>query len=382
MSEYQWIEFRAIESPLDQEAIEFMHSQSSRAEIDQWRFANEYNFGDFHGDAPEMLRRGYDLFVHYSNFGHRLLYFRFRDGFAFGDLVDQYTDDEQICWEADEQGSGGTLMIIPEGDAGTFDVLWEPETLASDFVPLWEMIHRGDMRPLYVAYLALCAWFDPDSDDDDDRDPPIPAGLKQSHPGLDRLAEYLEVDRDLLDVAAEASADLQDQTLDSERIDKWLQNQDREQLRSKLKRVLCNPTAEPQRMLREIADELFSPSGPEPSRSSLREMLRQANEVARQRSEAIEAEKARKKAEAERLQRERHERQIQSIVSDPNPILRRIDEAVEEKKRPSYQRAASDLKLLQEALGPAYAQAKADELRSKYPSRSALHSEIRKALEG
>ncbi|KLU07609.1 hypothetical protein RISK_000687 [Rhodopirellula islandica] len=41
MSEYQWIEFLAIESPLDSDAIGFMQAQSSRAEVDQWRFANE-----------------------------------------------------------------------------------------------------------------------------------------------------------------------------------------------------------------------------------------------------------------------------------------------------------------------------------------------------
>ncbi|WP_442510434.1 hypothetical protein SH528x_002055 [Novipirellula sp. SH528] len=382
MSEYQWVEFRAIESPLDQEAIKFMLSQSSRAEIDQWRFANEYNFGRFHGDALEMLRRGYDLHVHYSSFGHRLLYFRFRDGFEFADLVDQYTDGDQICWQPDEQGSGGTLMILPEGDAGTFDVVWEPETLASDFVPLWEMINRGDMRPLYVAYLALCAWFDPNAEDDNDWEPPVPAGLKQSHPSLDRLADYLEVDGDLLDLAAEASAELRDQTLDSERIHEWLQSQDREQMRSALQRVLCNPSQEPQRLLREITAQLFSPSVLQQSRRSLREMRRRADEVARQRCEAMEAEKARQKAEVERSRRENHERQIQSIASDPNPILRRIDQAIEEKKRPSYQQAAGDLKLLQETLGPVFARAKAEELRSKYPSRSALHSEIRKALDG
>ena len=80
MSEYKWIEFRAIESPLDADAVEFMNTQSSRAEIDQWRFANEYNFGSFRGDSREMLRRGYDLFVHYANFGCRSLYMRFGDG--------------------------------------------------------------------------------------------------------------------------------------------------------------------------------------------------------------------------------------------------------------------------------------------------------------
>ncbi len=47
MSEYQWIEFRAIDAPLDDEQVKFMHTQSSRAEISHWSYTNEYNFGDF-----------------------------------------------------------------------------------------------------------------------------------------------------------------------------------------------------------------------------------------------------------------------------------------------------------------------------------------------
>ena len=384
MSEYQWVEFRAIESPLDQDAVEFMHTQSSRAEIDQWRFANEYNFGDFHGDALQMLRRGYDLHMHYSNFGYRLLYFYFRDGFDYADLVEQYTDGDQICWQPDESGSGGVLMISPQGDAGTFDAIWDFKTLASDFIPLWEMIDRGDMRPLYIAYIALCSWFDPDDGDDDDDllEPPVPAGLKQSHPGLDRLCTFLELDGDLLDLASEASAESQDESLDSKHIGEWLKSQNRDQLESILQRVLGNPQQEPQRLLREITCEMFSPNKPEESRRSLREMRRKADDVGIQRYEAHKAEEARKKTEAERIAREKHENQIQLIAKDPNPTLLRIDQAIEERKRPSYQRAASDLKLIQEALGPVFARAKAEELRNQYPSRSALHSEIRKALDG
>ncbi|QDS94659.1 hypothetical protein FF011L_34390 [Roseimaritima multifibrata] len=380
MSEYQWVEFRAIESPLDREAIEFMHTQSSRAEIDQWRFANEYHYGDFHGDALEMLRRGYDLHVHYSNFGNRTLYFRFHDGFQFAELVDQYTDDEQISWQSDEKGSGGMLMITPDGAMEMAEEIWDPETLASDFVPLWEMINRGDMRPVYLAYLALCTWFD--AEDDNDLEPPVPAGLKQSHPSLDRLCVYLEVDIDLLDLASEASSELQDQSLNSERIGEWLKSQDHEPMRAMLQRVLCNPHEEPQRLLREIAAELHSPIAPTESRRSLREMRRQADERTIQRKEAIEAENARKKAEVERLARKIHENQIQSITKDPNPTLLRIEKAIEEKNRPAYERAASDLKLLQEAFGHVYAGAKADEIRSKYSNRPALLAEIRKALEG
>ena len=56
MSEYQFIHFMAIDRPLDDKQLDFMGRQSSRAEITQWSFTNEYNYGDFHGDAREMLR--------------------------------------------------------------------------------------------------------------------------------------------------------------------------------------------------------------------------------------------------------------------------------------------------------------------------------------
>lgn len=61
MSEYQYIAFRAIDGPVSEKNLAYMRRQSSRAEITPWSFDNEYHFGDFGGDALEMLRRGYDL---------------------------------------------------------------------------------------------------------------------------------------------------------------------------------------------------------------------------------------------------------------------------------------------------------------------------------
>ena len=51
MSEYQYIHFMALDKPLNDKQLEFMGRQSSRAEITQWEFTNEYHFGDFHGIA-------------------------------------------------------------------------------------------------------------------------------------------------------------------------------------------------------------------------------------------------------------------------------------------------------------------------------------------
>ncbi|WP_145283326.1 hypothetical protein [Pirellulimonas nuda] len=76
MSEYQLIEFQAVDRPLTDRELAYAREQSTRAEISRWSFQNEYHFGDFHGDVNGMLRRGYDVHLHYANFGVRTVAFR------------------------------------------------------------------------------------------------------------------------------------------------------------------------------------------------------------------------------------------------------------------------------------------------------------------
>lgn len=80
MSEYQYIHFMALDKPLNEKQLDYMERQSSRAEITPWEFTNEYHFGDFHGNAVEMLRRGYDVHLHFANFGVRKLMIRLPAG--------------------------------------------------------------------------------------------------------------------------------------------------------------------------------------------------------------------------------------------------------------------------------------------------------------
>ncbi|WP_153556650.1 hypothetical protein [Roseimaritima sediminicola] len=117
MAEYQWVEFRAVDAPLDDAALSFMHGQSTRAVISRWQFTNEYLFGDFRGDVMEMMRRGYDVHVHYANFGIRRLCFRIPDGFKYASELQSYLSVDGIYWAPDDQGSGGILSLEPEGDA-------------------------------------------------------------------------------------------------------------------------------------------------------------------------------------------------------------------------------------------------------------------------
>src|SRR5260370_36479300 len=125
MSEYQIIAFRAIDGPVREKDLEFMHRQSSRAEITPWSFDNEYHFGDFRGNAEEMLRRGYDFHLHYANFGTRKLMIRLPHGLPDAQAAAPYFEDESLSFAKDKRGPGGILRIEPFYEAGELDDLWE-----------------------------------------------------------------------------------------------------------------------------------------------------------------------------------------------------------------------------------------------------------------
>jgi hypothetical protein len=60
----------------------------------------------------------------------------------------------------------------------------------------------GDHRLLYLAWLMGIQW---DHADDEDTEPPVPAGLKDLSGALQAIVDFLEIDQDLIAAAAEAS---------------------------------------------------------------------------------------------------------------------------------------------------------------------------------
>src|SRR5580704_5856822 len=177
MSEFQRIAFRAVDGPVSEENLEYIRQQSSRAEITAWSFDNEYHFGDFRGRAEEMLRRGYDLHLHYANFGIRKLLIRFPHGLPDVKAARPYLDKNSLEFLQDKQGPGGTLAIHPFHEPGDLEEIWEFDALLDRLVGLRAEILDGDLRPLYLAHLAVAC--DNNHDPDEQKDAPVPAGLDQ-----------------------------------------------------------------------------------------------------------------------------------------------------------------------------------------------------------
>ena len=206
MSEYQYVAFRAIDRAVSKKDLAYMRRQSTRAEITPWSFENEYQYGDFHGNAQEMMRRGYDLHLHYANFGVRTLLIRLPNGLPNAKAMKPYFADKALGFRKDKKGPGGTLIISPYLEPDALDELWDIEEMVHRLVPLRAEIMAGDLRPLYLAHLAVIS--DDDHDPDEAVETPVPAGLKKPTDAQYALAEFFGIGRTMIAAAAERSGPL------------------------------------------------------------------------------------------------------------------------------------------------------------------------------
>jgi hypothetical protein len=210
MSEYQYVAFRALDSPVSEENLEYMRQQSSRAEITPWSFDNEYHYGDFRGDAVEMLRRGYDLHLHYANFGTRNLLIRLPHGLPDAKAAKPYLGKDSVQFLRDKQGQGGILSIEPYHEPGDLEDLWEFDNLLHRLLPLRAEILDGDLRPLYLAHLAITC--DGNHDPEATKEAPIPAGLDKLSDAQRALMELYGLSDSLIAAAAQGSPSLKAMT--------------------------------------------------------------------------------------------------------------------------------------------------------------------------
>jgi hypothetical protein len=107
------------------------------------------------------------------------------------------------------------LDFTSEDDAGAGDFDHDAETLLSTIVGVRAELAAGDLRPLYIGWLAAYGAWERDEDAfdsaaDDDPEPPVPPGLNVLTAAQRALADFLRLDEDLLAVAAQTSPPLED----------------------------------------------------------------------------------------------------------------------------------------------------------------------------
>lgn len=369
MSEYQYVYFAAVDQPLDDEQLEFMENQSSRASISRWEFQNEYHYGNFRGDAHKMLHRGYDVHLHYANFGIRRLVFRLPFGLPLdAEFFDQCCEDsDAIFWIESTEGAGGLLEINPDGDAGSYsEDYYDFEGLIAALPRIRDMLLNGDPRPIYLAWLAT-------SYGEEMIEPPVPAGLQQLPKELEELCEFFELSLDLLAAAAEGSPAEPAKQNHQKQIEKWIKQQSASGLRDLIKRILMEDNSLVRsEILKEVRQQgNLSPWPTVELKRSRAELFRLA--------ETVEQRRRQREKEDREKARQLH---LKSLAADPNATIKKARKLVEARSTANYREAATLLLDLQHALGEPHgskrAQTAAKQLVRDHPTLHTLKSALRK----
>jgi hypothetical protein len=204
MSEYQYYEFLALDRPLTSGQREELRQLSTRAEITATRFSNEYHWGDFRGDPEKMMAEHFDAFLYLANWGTRRLMLRVPRAAIDANLAEQYCCTEAASLiETDDH-----LIISLYADREPDDYWDETAGELGSMVAARSELLGGDHRLLYLAWLMGIQW---DHVEDEDPEPPVPAGLAGLSAALRAVIDFLEIDEDLIAVAAEASPSLKEE---------------------------------------------------------------------------------------------------------------------------------------------------------------------------
>jgi hypothetical protein len=371
MSEYQYVAFRAVDRPVNETNLDYMRRQSTRAEITPWSFENEYHYGDFRGDPIQMLRRGYDIHLHYANFGVRKLLIRLPRGLAETLSFESYLEEGSLEFLKDEQDSGGILCIDPAYEPGDLEELWEIGAFLDRLIPLRAEILDGDLRPLYLAHLAVVC--DCEHDPEEAREAPIPAGLGTLSDAQCALAELYGVSDELLAAAAEKSPPMPLAIdLNADRM-KWIRAQPEATKNAWLAALLAEPgSAARAEILANYRTDRGTPSWPtaQPTRT-VAQLEATATEIA---NESL------KKA-AETAARERAKR-LADMATEPEATLHETQRLVAEHTAEAYSRIADLLADLREALSGSrradLAENHARKLKAANPTLRLLTRELRR----
>lgn len=331
MSEYEYYEFLAIDKSLDDGALLALRALSSRARITRANFSVHYNWGNFKGKPDEMMKRWFDLHVFVGMGSRRLMirlpkrlvdhtrWERLLNGTGLAEILDA---GENFILDIHQELEPTDYYEFDEGDA------WMPE-----LAPLRSDLLAGDLRLAYLFWL------------DEVEKGHVPQNVREPLPGigpltsgLETLAEFLQIDQDLVHAAAE-------------RMDPGAQPLSGQSVRSTLEAL---SDSERIQLLQRVAEN--DPQVAAEIRQRVRQDLavgsvlefRSVSDL-RQRVEEIRTARATEKAkreERERLKRERLEAQqlkerLDRLRTRVPETWQEIDAAVKTRTTGNYDRAAA-----------------------------------------
>ncbi len=376
MSEYQYYEFQAIDRLLTAKEMAKLRSYSTRARITPTSFVNDYSWGNFKGDEDAWMERYFDAFLYLASWGTHVLKLRLPGGLLEAETARQYCPGEQTSVR--EKNGNVILTFVSEDEGGDWI---EGAGQLSSLMLVRAELGRGDLRALYLGWLLHLQRGDLD---DDDVEPPVPNGLTELSTALESFTEFLQVDSDLVCVAAAASPPLVDCETKSDDVRAWLAKLAIDEKDDFLARMIAGDAALAseliQRMRRERVDA--SPDRARSRRRTVGELLRAAEHATDERRR-IEAETAAKEERRRARKAAATRRKHLDKLAGTEPLLwKRVEELIATMKPRRYDDAVAvlaDIRDLADRTDGANFRRRLEALRAEHVRKRSLIDRLHKA---
>ncbi|MBT5926812.1 MAG: hypothetical protein HOH33_09350 [Verrucomicrobia bacterium] len=342
MSTYQYYEFQAIDGRLTDHDMEDLRDYSSRARITSASFSNEYHYGSFKGDEDEWMDKYFDAFLYVANWGTRILKIRIPEKACNASIAENYMQGEM----ASVRKNGANLILdFRSEDEDSYEWV-EGEGTLDGLIPVRDELNCGDLRALYLGWLL---GVERGEFNDKEKEPDIPSGLANLSPALERLVDFLRLDKDLLAAAAESSAPLEQSEPDRKACLSWIAA-----LKEPEKNGLLLRTMEGDRQVglelkarftRQSSTDGKSKSKPRRTVGKLRQL---ATEQAEKRRRAEEKQAKKEKARREKEKAAARKKHLDSLEGKEGRIWEKVYNLVEIRNAKSYDQAIGHLKDLRD----------------------------------
>lgn len=342
MSEYQRYEFMTVDQPLTQKQRSAVDKLSSHIESSSTHAVIEYNWGDFKHDPVDVLYRFFDGFLYWANWGNPAFALRFPHGTLPANLIIDNELNDLDDFITFTQHSDYDILDIHFNEMEAPEE-WTDYDLGS-LIAIRSELMNGDLRALYIVWLAASQYiigYDEDEDDEDEENgdedendenvsvPAVPADFKKLTAAQLALVELLQVPSVLLTAAMQHSTTATASPEDD--FAAWVKLMPQERRDDYLVRLAHNEPG----LHRLLSAELrkLNPHKTQET-SSTGEHVTYTTLLAE--SKTIQAELERKQAEQEQQARRL---QIQYIHDNQDDYWHQIDQAVTRGSGPGYDEA-------------------------------------------
>jgi hypothetical protein len=372
MSEYQRYEFITIDKPLTREQLNEVKNLSSHIEVSSTHAIVEYSWGSFKHNPITVLREFFDGFLHCANWGSRQLAFRFPHGILPANLLNDYDFEDFV--ELIQYQDYDILNIKFSHIGASYK--WIDYELGP-LLPIRQELMDGDLRSLYIVWLAARYLTDYDNEDEDyydeedydeedededededyeevkgkedeevkgeedERDvavPPVPPGLKQLTSAQSELAKLLQVSPELLVAAAQHS------TTTTVKPDNdfaaWIELLPENRRKAYLLRLAHNEPGLSHQLVRELRDlgRVNKTADPEGEHVTFATLFAESTDIKERRE--------REQREQEQLARQRH---LQDVHKQQQIYWKQIDQMTKQAAGANYDTALGLLVDLRDA---------------------------------